>query len=505
VRGVDLLALVLPKILRSNPDQSKLDIRPDNNNQPRGIHSVVKHCLTCSTLPRQIMAGGLLLLLAGGVQAAVSAEEAAQLGTTLTPIGAEMAGNADGSIPAWTGGLPQDLAPPGYKPGDTYLPNPFASEKPILVITAENVDQHRDRLSAVTRELLRRYPTYRVDVYPTHRSVPLAEHQIANARQNAVNARTAEGGLALENAVPGVAFPIPKTGNEAMWNHLFGVSGLLDHEFNTRYESWNVASDGRPILATSGEVWGGSPLATSANINRVVGPKDVYARVKVRYSAPARRSGEAIMGQDAVNPMVQPRRAWQYLPGQRRVKLAPDIAHDTPNPGTAGSSTYDDVNIFNGSMERFDFKLVGKKEMYIPYNNYKLNYEEVPAKFITANHLDPDYLRWELHRVWVVEATLKPGKRHIYKTRIFYLDEDSWRAVTSDQYDERGGLFRGGFSHGSVDWYHRTGAGSSVIYDLIAGRYNISGIFGPFGGIKLIKPLSKSQWSPESLAGAGIR
>lgn len=456
--------------------------------------------------PMWHLLGTTVLLISSGLTfAAVSPEQAAQLGTSLTPIGAEMAGNADGTIPPYTGGLPQDFAPPGYTAGDTMLPNPFAEEKPLAVINQQNMEQYKDKLTEVTKELMRRYPSFRVDLYPTHRSVPLAEHQIKNAKLNATAARTGEGGLALENALPGVAFPIPQTGYEAMWNHLFGVPGLLDHEFNTRYESWNVASDGTPILATGGEVWGGSPLATSENINKIVGPKDVYARIKVKYNSPARRAGEAIMGQDAVNPLVQSRKAWIYLPGQRRVKLAPDIAYDTPNPGTAGSSTYDDAGIFNGAMDRFDFKLIGKKEMIIPYNNYKLNYEKEPSKFVTANHLNPDYLRWELHRVWVVEATLKPDKRHIYKIRRFYLDEDSWRAVASDQYDGNGELYRGGFAHGSVDWYHRTGAGSSVTYDLIAGRYTASGIFGPFGGIKLIKPLSKAQWSPQSLAGSGIR
>lgn len=454
---------------------------------------------------RHLLAASVMLFACGFAQAAVTPEQAAQLGATLTPIGAEMAGNAAGTIPPYTGGLPQDFAPPGYTPGDTMLPDPYAGEKPLAVITGQNREQYKDQLTAVTYELLRRYPTYRVDLYPTHRSVPLAEHQIRNAKINAINARTGEGGLALENALPGVPFPIPQTGYEAMWNHLFGVSGLLDHEFNTRYESWNVASDGTPILATSGEVWGGSPLATTKNINKVVGPSDVYGRIKIKYNAPARRAGEALMGQDAVNPLVQPRRAWIYLPGQRRVKLAPDIAYDTPNPGTAGSSTYDDAGIFNGAMDRFDFKLIGKQEMIIPANNYKMNYEKDPAKFVTANHLNPDYLRWELRRVWVVEATLLPGKRHIYKTRRFYLDEDSWRAVASDQYDGNNELYRGGFSMGSVDWYHRTGAGNGVTYDLIAGRYTAAGIFGPFGGIKLIKPLSKGQWSPQSLAGSGIR
>nr|WP_308705280.1 DUF1329 domain-containing protein [Pseudomonas sp. N040] len=449
--------------------------------------------------------GAAALLCCGLAQAAVSPEQAAQLGTTLTPIGGEMAGNADGSIPPYTGGLPKDFAPPGYTPGDTMLPDPFAGEKPLLVITGQNLQEHKDKLTAVTQELLRRYPTYRVDVYPTHRTPSLAPHIIENARLNATGARTSEGGLALENALPGVPFPIPTSGYEAMWNHLFGVPGYLDLEINTRYESWNVASDGTPVLATSGEVWGGSPLATTARIHTPVGPKDVYGRIKVKYNAPARRAGEAIMAQDSVNPLVQPRRAWQYLPGQRRVKLAPDIAYDTPNPGTAGSSTYDDAGIFNGAMDRFDFKLVGKKEMYIPYNTYKLNYEKEPARFVTPNHLNPDFMRWELHRVWVVQATLKPGKRHIYKTRIFYLDEDSWRAVASDQYDMRDGLYRGSFGHGSVNWYMQSGAGSSVIYDLVSGVYSASGIFGPFGGIKYIKPLSKAQWSPESLAGAGIR
>ena len=453
----------------------------------------------------KMLSVAVLLIASTLTRAAVSPEEAARLGITLTPIGAEMAANADGSIPPYTGGLPQDLSPPGYAPGDTMLPNPFADEKPLVMITRQNMEQYKEMLTAVTQELLRRYPSYRVDLYPTHRTVPLAAHQIENARLNALGARTAEGGLALENALPGVAFPIPANGYEAMWNHLFGVSGLLDHEFYSRYESWNVVSDGTPVLATSGEVWGGSPLATSENIRRIVGPTDIYGLIKVEYKAPARRAGEAIMVQDTVNPLVQPRRAWQYLPGQRRVKLAPEIAYDTPNPGTAGSSTYDDAGIFNGAMDRFDFKLIGKKEMIIPYDTYKLNYEKEPTRFLTANHLNPEFVRWELHRVWVVEATLKPGMRHVYKTRVFYLDEDCWRAIASDEYDVRGALYRGGFTHSTIDWYHRTGAASSVIYDLASGVYNASGIFGPYGGIKLIKPLTKAQWSPGSLAGAAIR
>jgi len=42
-----------------------------------------------------------LSLLATGVMAAVPAAEVDKLGKSLTPMGAEMPGNADGSIPAW--------------------------------------------------------------------------------------------------------------------------------------------------------------------------------------------------------------------------------------------------------------------------------------------------------------------------------------------------------------------------------------------------------------------
>jgi hypothetical protein len=496
---------VLPLFLRSNRDKQTLGLRPDKNNQSGGAHSVAKHSMTCSTLSRQIAAGSLLLLLAGGAHAAVSAEEAAKLGTTLTAIGGQPEGNAEGTIPPYTGGLPVGFAPPGYTPGDTMLPDPFAGEKPRLVITAQNMAEHADKLTAVTQELLRRYPSFRLDVYPTHRSLAIAPHNVKNALRNATGAKAIEGGLAMENAYPGVPFPIPATGNEAMWNHLFRAPGHLGYEITTRFETWNVDASGKAVLATGGDAWVSSPLGTEEKINTPAGPKDVYGRIKVRYNAPSRRAGEAILAQDSVNPMISPRKAWQYLPGQRRVKLAPDIAFDTPNPGTAGSSTYDDVGIFNGSMERFDFKLVGKKELYVPYNTFKLNYEKEPAKFLTANHIDPSYMRWELHRVWVVEATLKPGKRHIYKTRIFYLDEDSWGALASDQYDLNGGLYRGSFAHVTPNWTLQTAAGTGAIYDLISGVYNAGGIFGPFGGIKYIKPLSPVQWSPEALAGSGIR
>ncbi|MCY1519503.1 hypothetical protein D9M68_542570 [compost metagenome] len=188
------------------------------------------------------------------------------------------------------------------------------------------------------------------------------------------------------------------------------------------------------------------------------------------------------------------------------MKLAPNLAYDTPNPGTAGSGTYDDVYVFNGGLDRYDWKLVGKEEMYVPYNTYKLTYAKDAKALTTPNHLSSDLVRWEKHRVWVVEGNLKAGARHVYAKRRFYLDEDSWVALASDQYDARGQLYRGSLSFFTQSYDVATpNTAPHVIYDLVVGSYNVNGVVGPYGGIKYIDPLSKAQWSPEALAGAGIR
>lgn len=448
-----------------------------------------------------LLATSLSVVIAGAAHAAVTPEQASKLGTTLTAVGAEKAGNADGSIPAYQGGL--TTSPASYEKGSSFRPDPFAGETPKLKIDGKNAAEFTGKLTASTQELLKRYPSFRVDVYPTHRTVSLPQALLDNAAKNAVNTKAGEGGLALENALPGIPFPIPNDGHEAMWNHLLRYQG---HTVNYKYDSWNVDSSGRATLATTGNAYAEFPLYNPAVVNDIAKGNDVYYRIKLQYQGPARRAGEAILVQDAVNPLTQPRRGWQYLPGQRRVKLAPDIAYDTPNPGSAGFSTYDDAFLFNGALDRYDFKLAGKKEIYVPYNTYKLNYHDKAADVTTPNHLNPDLVRWELHRVWVVEATLKPGKRHIYSKRTFYLDEDSWVALASDEYDANGKLYRGGFTHLAFSYdVQAPNSDNFMIYDFASGGYNITGFYGPYGGVKYIAPLSKAQWSPESLAGTGIR
>lgn len=446
-----------------------------------------------------LMAAAVAACLSGTVFAAVTPQQASQLGSSLTLVGAEKAGNADGSIPAYDGGLTS--APAAFKAGDSVRPDPYASEKPQLVINAKNVEQYKNQLSATSVELAKRYPDFRIDVYPTHRSVAMPQQVLDNSRKNAETTQASEGGMAIDNALPGVPFPIPATGAEAMWNFLLRYQGV---NINAKYDSWNVDASGSANLSTTGQAFINYPVYE--NLDQPVKGSEVYYQMKLYYTGPARRAGEAIMLKDAANPLEQPRRAWQYLPGQRRVKLAPSLAYDTPNPGTAGAGTYDDVFVFNGALDRFDWKLVGKQEMIVPYNTYRLTYASDIKPVVTPNHLSPDYVRWEKHRVWVVEGTLKAGARHIYQKRRFYLDEDSWVALASDQYDARGQLYRGSFAFLTQSYDKRIpDATPFMIYDLIAGTYNINGIVGPYGGIRYIDPLAKTQWSPEALAGSGIR
>ncbi|MDE2370875.1 MAG: DUF1329 domain-containing protein [Burkholderiales bacterium] len=432
---------------------------------------------------------------------AVSADEARELGTRLTPVGAERAGNADGTIPAWTGGL---TAPPaGFHKGSDKRIDPYAGDKPRLVITGKNAAAYADKLTEGTKELLRRYPTMRVDVYPTHRPAVFPARVLENTHKNAVDTKLTDGGLGVENVMPGFPFPIPKSGYEAMWNHLLNYRGL---GFSAKFDIWNVDASGRPTLASAGEATYAWPNASPKKTGYMK-ETDPFWYVKFQYTAPARRNGEAMLVWDSANPLKQARRAWMYLPGQRRVRLAPDIAYDTPNPGSAGASTYDDGSIFNGAMDRFDFKLLGKREMIVPYGDYKLTYGSKAAEVTTAGHPNPDAVRWELHRVWVVEATLKPGKRHIYHKRLFYIDEDSWVAVASDAYDARGQLFRSGYSLSSFSYDAQAmWADTQVFVDFTAGLYSVLGLTGDYYGVRYLTELPpETFWSPEQLAGTGVR
>src|SRR5512139_3470089 len=220
---------------------------------------------------RKSLITAVLAVLSASAVAAVSPEEAAELGKTLTPVGAEKAGNKDGTIPAWTGGL--TTPPAGFKPGDGKRPDPYASDKPRLVITGQNADQYKGQLTAITYALLKRYPTMRVDVYPTRRPVNYPKKVLENTAKNAVQAKTVNDGLGFENAVPGVPFPIPKTGNEVIWNHLMRYNGISS---TCKYDAYNIDSSGTATLSATGLSYQEWPLYRPENIDKVVKSTDPF-------------------------------------------------------------------------------------------------------------------------------------------------------------------------------------------------------------------------------------
>ncbi|KES25039.1 MULTISPECIES: DUF1329 domain-containing protein [Pseudomonas] len=378
----------------------------------------------------------LAALVATDARAAVSADQAAQLKSSLTPLGAEKAGNAAGSIPAWSGGLTQ--APAGYKGPGSHHVDPFAGDKPQFTITKANLEQYKANLTPGQIALFNTYPdSFQMPVYQTRRSGAAPQWVYDNTFRNATSGKLVEGGNGFADAYGGIPFPIPQSGLEALWNHIARYRGSY---IERRSAQTGVQRNGAYSLVTSQD----------AALFRFYDPKGSFEQLgntlfyyMTFTTAPARLAGEGALVQETLDQVKEPRQAWGYSPGQRRVRRAPTLAYDTPIEDSDGLRTADDTDMYNGAPDRYNWTLVGKKEIYIPYNNYRVTSPEVKYKdLLTPGHINPKYTRYELHRVWVVEGKLKPGARHIYSKRTLYLDEDSWGAAVVDQYDGRGELWR---------------------------------------------------------------
>lgn len=386
--------------------------------------------------------------------AGVSPEEANRLKSDLTPLGAERAGNKEGTIPAWKGGLSAPPAGVTIHPGDRY-PDPFKEDKVRYTITFQNMDKYIDKLNPGSIAMLKKYPdTYRLDVYQSRRSQAVPEWVYANTFKNATRAALTEDKLGVIGAYGGIPFPIPREGEEVIFNHIlrYGGAARIGPFF-----SGIVGADGTFTAGGGGDDFEQYPYYfKSGSLETFNG--DIWHMLN-DFTRPARRKGELLAVREPLNKSRDPRKAWSYLPGQRRVRRAPSIGYDTPNPSYSGLVLYDDGFMFNGNIDRFDWKIIGKKECYIPYNCYKLH-NASPEEIIMKGHANPDVIRWELHRVWVLEANLKPGHRHIYGKRVFFIDEDSWNILMKDQYDGRGKLWR---TSVATSWNHYNLPGNILI------------------------------------------
>ncbi|MGD2030862.1 MAG: DUF1329 domain-containing protein [Gammaproteobacteria bacterium] len=421
---------------------------------------------------RLIRAAGVAALaaLAGTATAGeLSADQVARLDNDLTPLGAIRAGNEAGTIPAWEGGIksPADAGFPDFKSGGHH-PDPFAADQVQYTVNAANMAQYADILSEGHKALLQAYPdTYFMNVYPTRRSAAYPDRIYDAIKRNAPTARLTDDGNGFTGAIEGIPFPIPENGLEAIWNHI--VRWRADEGTRAIGQAPVTREGSYTLVKFIDNYLGvyGMPGMTEEELDNVI----IY--FKQRVVSPARLAGEVLLVHETLDQSKEHRRAWIYNPGQRRVRRAPNVAFDNPRTASDGLATSDQLDLFNGSPERYNWTLVGRKEILVPYNSYKLHSNQLKySEILKPLHINQEYVRYELHRVWVVDAVLKEGTRHVYKRRTFYIDEDSWQTLAVDCYDNRDELWRVQEGY-ALNYYDQPNLWTTLetTMDLQSGRY----------------------------------
>jgi hypothetical protein len=431
-------------------------------------------------------------LAVGSVSAKVTDQEAARLGKDLTPVGAEKAANKEGTIPAWEGGLTK--APACFKPGGRYC-DPFADDKPLYTITPQNVAQYQKFLSPGQRAMFAKHANYKMAVFPSRRTFAVPQHVYDATKVNATRATLGGNGEAVNGAAVGIPFPIPQNGHEVVWNHKLRYRGEGGRHYNNQFAVTTAGSYNQVTLREDIAITYSRKESTPENLDNVA----IYFLQVV--TAPTRLAGTITLVHETMDQVKEPRRAWQYNPGQRRLRRAPNVGYDNPGTAADGLRTNDQTDTFNGAMDRYSWKIVGKKEMYVPYNSYKLHSDQYKYKdIITKSHINQELPRYELHRVWVVDATIKQGTSHIYARRTFYLDEDSWQIVLVDVYDRRGQLWRWQEAHTAMAYDKPFLAPiGETIYDMQAGRY-LAQAFNNEDPENAEKEFSEDYFSPANVS-----
>ena len=409
---------------------------------------------------------GLVLIPAFPLLAKAPADQVARLGKDLTPIGAEAAANKDGSIPAWT------PAKQSGKLTGEYASNPaIEAEKPIFTVTGADLAKYGDQLSEGHKYLLKTFNTYKMNVYKSQRTVAWPEFIYTSTKVNAEKCEL-KGTDDPNNCQQGFPYPIPQSGAEPIWNHRIKWRGDTVRRNN---DQMIVDASGKYQLAQLVEDVK-FLYANEKNPVPLVEGKGLFLYYLSKIIAPPRTAGTMILVNESGGTGATGRAAWLYAPALKRIRRAPAVCCDNPYEGSDGQQFYDQVDMFNGVLERYTWKLIGKREMLVPYNNFKASrakYDELAR----PNHLNADIPRYEKHRVWVVEANLKPGERHTYAKRVFYIDEDSWSILMVDCYDAQGGLFN--FQEGLATPQYNVLTHFTVpeiIYHFDSGRYFVTAL-----------------------------
>ncbi|KPQ02433.1 DUF1329 domain-containing protein [Marinobacter sp. HL-58] len=440
-----------------------------------------------------------VLGFAGNLHAKVSESEAERLGSELTPVGAERKGNASGSIPEWTGGL--STPPAGWAPGQIEI-NPFPEDEPLFVITADNVDLYRDKLTDGHIRMLEKYgPDFVMPVYQTRRTAAFPDDVYDKYRENATSAELLSNGNGVRDTIMTSPFPIPEDGLEVIWNHILRYRG---EELSFRSSSATPQRNG--------------------SYNQIINQYDyffAYSRrgavlddidnkifyLKTDTIAPSNLAGTITLVHETLDQIRSPRLAWRYDSGSRRLRRSPNLAYETDLPNSSSLRSVDQKDMYNGAPNQYDWELKGKREIFVPYNAYKLHDEDVsPDDIIRPRHINQELSRYELHRVWVVEARLRTGISHIYSRRVFYVDEDSWQILATEEYDRDGELWRVSEAH-NISYYSEPVFWTTMemTYDLKAQRYYIDGLDNGFPAYNFNPGFRGNQFSASAARRAARR
>lgn len=414
----------------------------------------------------------------------------------LTPMGAEQAGNTAGTIPAWTGGI---TAPPdGYRPG-LHETDPFPDDQPLFKINASNAQQYAQNLTPGQLALLAKYPeTWYMNVYRSRRSASFPDYVYDGVASNAESAQVIlEGRGGVNGARIGSPFPIPNSGLEVVWNHNLRFRALRVHRTEGVAA---VTRNGNYTLVVSQQDWG-FPYSNPQTTDFTQRYPNVHLAVKSKVISPALLSGNGTLVFETINQTTDPRKSWVYPRSLRRVIRSPLFGYDIPGGNSDSLRTVDDFGLYNGPPDRFEWTLIGKQELYIPYNAYRLHGPQIKEEeIVRSGHINPEHARYELHRVWVVEGRLREGSRHIYSRRVFYLDEDSWQIAVADSYNAEGTLWRINEAH-AINYYSVPVLWSTleVFHDLIAERVLVNGLDNQYRPYDFVTTADPREFSPNAL------
>ena len=384
----------------------------------------------------------------------------------------------------------------------TIAADPFPGEQPLLTIDPSNLARYAAQLPQGALALFARFRDYRMHIYPTHRTAALPQTVYDAIARNATRAHAAPSGISLgvAGAAGGIPFPIPSSGAELVWNHLLAFWGAAREDHVSTY----VAAGDGTIAQTAGysEVSDFpyyAPGATPDSIGRY------YFKTRRLQDAPPANVGQGYIAWQPLDVGTDRFVAWRYLPGEHRSRKAPSLSYDTPDPDSSGYEALDDYYLFFGGQDRYDFRILGKREMFIPYNNNALAHR--PARAAMAPlHANQDALRYELHRVWVVEGTLAPGAHHVAPRRRLYIDEDTWIAAYAESWDEDGRLWK--FGQATMMVLPKLPAvigGSTFVYDLLQGGYCFDFVVSPDADYAITPMHRADMFGPEALSADSLR